>query len=137
VNLLVDINVLLDLVQQRQEFARPAAELFAAVETRRAVAYVAGHSITTAYYIIRRSDGPEVADHAVAGLLRVLDVVPVERRDLLRALTLGWRDFEDAVQAVCAEKIGAEFIVSRDPADFRESLVPVIAPQDAVERLQS
>jgi predicted nucleic acid-binding protein len=59
----------------------------------------------------------------------------VERHDLLRALALGWKDFEDAVQAVCAEKVGAEFIVTRDPDDFRASPVPVIAPRDAVARL--
>ena len=134
--LLIDINVLLDLLQRRQGFTKPAAELFAAVEMKRATGYVAAHTITTAYYIVRRSQGAPAAESAVLTLMRVIEVVPVERHDLLRALALGWNDFEDAVQAVCAEKVGAEFIVSRDLSDFRGSPVPAIAPPDALLRLR-
>lgn len=61
-------------------------------------------------------------------LLRVLGTVPVEREDLIRALSFGWSDFEDAVQAVCASKINADFIVTRDLHDFRASSVPAREP---------
>jgi hypothetical protein len=50
VNLLLDINVILDLVQQRNGFWKPAADLFAAIEAQGTSAFVAGHTITTAYY---------------------------------------------------------------------------------------
>ncbi|HYW14124.1 MAG TPA: PIN domain-containing protein [Longimicrobium sp.] len=61
-------------------------------------------------------------------LLRILDVVPAERADLSHALSLGWRDFEDAVQTVSASKAGADCIVTRDLKDFRASPVPARDP---------
>lgn len=115
--LLIDINVLLDVLQRRPEFVRPAARLFAAVEMKRVTAYVSAHTITTAYYIMRRANGGPVAESAVITMLRVLKVVSVDRADLIRALSFGWNDFEDAVQAVCADKVGADYIVTRDLGD--------------------
>jgi hypothetical protein len=47
---------------------------------------------------------------------------------LSHALSLGWREFEDAVQSVSATKAGADYIVSRDPKDFRDSTIPVRDP---------
>jgi len=136
VKLLLDINVLVDLLQQRGPFARPAARLFGAIEMKRAIGYVAGHTITTAYYLLRRGQSAPVAESAVLTLLRVVEVVPVEREDMMRALALGWNDFEDAVQATCASKIGADFIVTRDLQDFRGSAVPAREPGFVLPLLQ-
>lgn len=126
--LLIDINVLLYLLQRRAGFTRAAAQLFAAVEMKRATGYVAGHTLTTLFYIMRRGSGIPMAESAVLTLLRVLHVVPMEREDLMRALSFGWRDYEDAVQAVCADKIGADYIVTRDLEDFSGAPVPARDP---------
>jgi predicted nucleic-acid-binding protein len=136
VKLLIDINVLLDLLQRRGTFDRPAAQLFAAVEMKRAVGYVSGHTITTVYYIMRRGTSAPVAESAVLTLLRVLKVIPVDRDDMIRALGYGWSDFEDAVQSVCAAKIGADFIVTRDLQDFRGSAVPAREPASVLPLLK-
>jgi predicted nucleic acid-binding protein len=127
--LLLDINVFLDFIQQRAGLARSSAGLFAAIEMKRASAYVAGHTLTTAYYIVRRGHNAPIAESAVLTLLRVVDVVPLDRDDLLRAMALGWNDFEDAVQAVCASKVGADYIVTRNLRDFRRSSVPAHDPE--------
>lgn len=132
---LLDINILLDFLQRRPGFMKPAAELFAAIETRRAVGYVAGHTITTVHYIMRRSDGAVAAASAVSHLLQVLEVVPVERQDFIRALGMGWKDFEDAVQAVCADKVGADAIVTRDPKDFQGAAITVRSPAQVLALL--
>jgi len=137
VKVLLDINVVLDVLQRRPDFYRPAADLFAEAEAGRLSASIAGHTVTTAYYILRRSDGAQIAGEALRELLRIVDVVPVFRDDLQRALTMGWRDFEDAVQAVCAEKTGAEILVTRDLADFRTSTVPAVSPADALAMLSN
>jgi len=49
-----------------------------------------------------------------------------------RALTLGWRDFEDAVCAAAAEAAGCKAIVTRDPRGFTDSPVEVMEPEAAV-----
>ncbi|HEY0022081.1 MAG TPA: PIN domain-containing protein [Longimicrobium sp.] len=133
--LLVDTNVVLDLAQRRPGFAEAAAGVFAAIEAKRATGFVAGHTLTTAFYVIRRTEGTQSAALAIGDLLRVLEVVPVERADFMEALAFQWRDFEDAVQAVCAQKVGVDVIVTRDLADFRDSRIPAVSPVDALARL--
>jgi len=48
---------------------------------------------------------------------------------------MGWKDFEDAVQAVCASKVGADYIVTRDLHDFRGASVPVRTPAQVLTLL--
>jgi predicted nucleic acid-binding protein len=128
VKLLLDINVVMDVFLLRVPFVLDSAPLLAAVDDGKAEGYVAAHTVTTAYYLIAKNQGVQNARAAVAELLRMLRVVPAERADLHQALGLGWSDFEDAVQAVCASKVGADFIVTRDLQDFRASPIPAHEP---------
>jgi predicted nucleic acid-binding protein len=128
VKLLLDVNVVLDVALNRVPFVVDAARLLTAIDTGRAQGYVAAHTVTTVFYIIAKNQGFQSAVAAVAELLRILDVVPAERADLSQALSLGWKDFEDAVQSVSASKVGADFIGTRDPKDFHGAAVPVREP---------
>ena len=130
--LLVDINVLLDVFRQRQPWAADGARLLTAVEEGRATAYVAGHTVTTAHYVVERTQGTQAAALVVCELLRLVETVPVVNADLHHAIALGFRDFEDAVQAVCAIKIGADAIVTRDTRGFASSPVRVVTPGTAL-----
>lgn len=53
------------------------------------------------------------------------------------ALSLCWPDFEDAVCAAAAQACGCDAIVSRDPAGFPDSPVPVLDPETALAWLAS
>lgn len=126
--LLLDINVVLDVVLDRKPWSVEAAKLFDAVEAGEATAFVAGHTVTTAHYFLRKALGGGDAAAAIAEMLRVLEVVPVDKADFFHAAALGGRDFEDAVQIVCALKIAADYIVTRDERDFQGSAIPVRSP---------
>ncbi len=53
------------------------------------------------------------------------------------ALALSWPDFEDAVCAAAAQAKDCDAIVSRDPAGFPDSPVPVLDPETALAWLIS
>lgn len=122
--LLIDINVILDMVLGRKPWSAEAAELLTAVQEGRAEGCVAAHTITTAHYIIAKAQGKQAANRAISDLLRIVEVVPVDQADFHQALVLGLSDFEDAVQAACALKAGADFIVTRDEAGFTDLAIP-------------
>ena len=65
--LLIDINVLLDMFLQREPWGGDAAKLLSAIEAGRGTAYVAGHTITTAYYVVARAKGKPFAAAMVSG----------------------------------------------------------------------
>ena len=126
--LLLDINVLLDVVLERDPWARPAAELLAALETNKAQGFVAAHTLPTVYYVVAKSQNRNTATTAMHDLLRLLDVVPVEKQDFYRALSLPVDDFEDAVQAAAAFRIDAEYLVTRNEPDFKGASIATATP---------
>ena len=58
------------------------------------------------------------AREIVGLLLRLFEIVPVDEDRLLQALDLDLPDFEDAVQAACAEKAGVDALVTRNEPEF-------------------
>lgn len=113
----------------REPWAAEAALLFSAIQQGRAEGYLAGHTIPTIYYIVRENQKDRAAaSAAVSKLLRIFDVVATDRADFQQALGLDFADFEDAVQAACAMKISADYVVTRNPKDFKKFPVPPTPP---------
>lgn len=122
--LLLDINVLLDVLLDREPWSDGASRLLSAVESKKAEGFVAPHTLPTIYYVVAQSQDRKIARTAVADLLRILDVAPITKADFQRALELSMSDYEDALQAAAALKIGAEYLVTRNERDFRAAPVP-------------
>ena len=55
----------------------------------------------------------------------------------MQALSSGMGDFEDAVMAETAKRIGACCIVTRNTRDYTSCGVPVCTPGEFLERLAS
>ncbi|HEX9483287.1 MAG TPA: PIN domain-containing protein [Gemmatimonadaceae bacterium] len=132
VTVLLDTNVLLDVILDRTPWADDATTLLDRIARHEARGYVAAHAVTTVYYLVERAKGRGAATTAVSDLLDILDVVALEGADFRRALALGLKDYEDAVQAAACLKVGARFLVTRNERDFKSA--PVI-PRSAAEVL--
>ena len=48
----------------------------------------------------------------------------------LQLLISSWKDFEDAVQHESSIQNGADYLVTRNTADFKSALVRVITPEE-------
>jgi hypothetical protein len=133
---LLDLNIVMDVLARRQLFYENSAKVWAAAESGWVEGYIAAHSLTNIYYLLNRHCARKEAALAVADLMRVFSVATVGRDVLYQALTLGWKDFENAVQVVAAAQAGATFIVTRSPADYPNSPVPLISPGELLTNLQ-
>jgi hypothetical protein len=56
---------------------------------------------------------------------------------LWRALTLGWDDIGDAVQAISAHRANVDDVVTRNASDFTSSPVPAVTPSELLAILQT
>ena len=133
--LLIDVNIVLDVAFGRQPWAGDAALLLAEIVGGRAEGLVAGHTITTIHYIVAKEKGRQTAAAAITDLLRIVTVVPLETADFHQALVLGLNDFEDAVQATAAMKVGADYVVTRNGKDFRGAPVEARTPAEVLALL--
>lgn len=133
---LLDTNVLLDVLADREPWAEHSASVLARVERGEATGYVAAHTVTTLYYLLASHRDRTVAREKTRLLLRLLEVVPVDEDRLLQALDLPTADFEDAVQIACAEKRSVEVIVTRNQDDFQGTDLEVRSPAELLARLR-
>lgn len=125
---LVDLNVLLDVIQRREPHYAASASILSRITEGDLEGAVAGHALTTIYYIVSRFADRQSANRAVDWILRDMKVVPEGRDLFLRARSLKMGDFEDAVVASAAETMHCEWIVTRNVDDFAQSPVPAVTP---------
>ena len=124
----IDTNVILDVLLERLPFAEPAAHLLAQAERGQIQGFACATSITTIFYLARKSLGRVDARRQVADVLSILDVAPVNRVVLERAARSDIDDFEDAVVAESARQVNAQAILTRNERDFARSPIPVHSP---------
>lgn len=129
---LIDLDVILDVLQERQPFYTASAAVLAAAEIGRIEGWVAAHSVTTLHYLLSRHVGATKARGAIGDLLGVLEVAAVDGTVIRQALALPVVDFEDAVQVAAALAVGARCVVTRNLADYRSSPLPAYAPAEVL-----
>lgn len=132
---LVDTNVILDVLCNRKDFVMNALRVFQCCEAQRMTGYISALSIPNIVYIMRKELDPERIKEILHTLTMVFSVVELREGDLLKAAELPFGDYEDAIQSVCAARVRADYIVTRNGKDFANSIVPAIAPIDLLERL--
>ena len=123
-----DTNVILDVLLERLPFAEPAAILLARAERGVIQGFACATTVTTIFYLARKAVGRELARRQVADLLSILNVAPVNRAVLERAVESEIDDFEDAVIVESARQVQAQVILTRNERDFAKSPIPVHSP---------
>ena len=136
-SVLVDLNVILDVLQNRQPFYDESARVLDAVVRQEITGLLAAHSVTTLHYVLNRVRNREAAVAAISGLLSAFTIAAVDDSAIRKAFSWGWSDFEDAVQMAAAVNAGADYLITRNPRDFRQGIVPVVQPGALSALLQS
>jgi len=125
---LIDTNVVLDFLQEREPFVEDAAELFERIDAGEVEGFIAATTITNIYYIVRRAAGTKEALDAITQVLTDLHICAVDQTILEQAIALDFRDFKDAVQCACALAHVVDAIVTRDVSGFAGAEIPVMSP---------
>ena len=131
----LDLNVLLDVAQNRPPFYQDSEEVLARAREGDYETVISGHLLTTFHYVMAKFSGRPAADAAVDGLLADFTVAGADNALLLRARALPMPDFEDNVVAAVAEAAKCDYIVTRNVPDFAGSPVLAITPADFLKLL--
>lgn len=127
---LIDTNVVLDFLQEREPFVENAARLFERIDAGEIEGFIAATTVTNIYYIVRKAAGRVVAQDAIEQILSDLNICAVDLELLEQALALNFEDFEDAVQYACAIVHRVDAIVTRDRFGFVNAEIPIVLPED-------
>ena len=133
--LLIDANVILDVLLNRQDFVKASGTVWKLCETGKAKGYVSALTFANLVYIMRKQLDPEAIEDVLHKLNLIFDFTDFSVSDLTRAAELNWKDFEDAVQSVTAERVHADYIVTRNVRDFSRSKVIAFTPSELLARI--
>jgi predicted nucleic acid-binding protein len=124
----LDVNIVLDLLAQREPWVHDAAALFSLIDTGKAQGIVAAQTITTLHYLLSKHLNRTKASAALVEVVDLVEIAPVDGAVIQKGLALGWSDFEDAIQAVCALEAEVDYFATRNPQDFSALSIPVLSP---------
>lgn len=133
--LLIDANIILDVLFNRPEFVKDSALIWKLCETERAKGYVSALTFANLVYVMRKQLTPEKVKEVYRKLGLIFEFADFSVSDLTHATELNWKDFEDAVQSATAERIHADYIITRNVRDFSQSKVMAFTPSELLARI--
>ena len=74
-------------------------------------------------------------EEVIGKLGAIFTIADMKADDLKKAAIQPIDDYEDALQSVCASRIKADFIITRNLKDFKNSKVMAIKPSELIERM--
>jgi predicted nucleic acid-binding protein len=129
--LLIDTNVVLDVLLNRQPFCEDAAKVLKLVARRNIEEYISASAITDIYYIANKMirDKTKVRK-LIEQLLKVVKIAAVSSEEINKALELKWNDFEDSVQYSVALLADMDGIITRNTSDYIDSDINIWTPKE-------
>lgn len=133
--ILIDTNVILDVLCSREKFLEDSSKIWKLCEVKKLDGYVSALSIPNIVYILRKELTPEKTQQIIDQIFIVFNIIDLKTEDLKEAAAMKPSDYEDALQMICASRIKADFIITRNIKDFMESKITAIKPSELLERI--
>lgn len=133
--LLIDTNIVLDVLCNRKGFVENSSKVFKLCETKKLDGYLSAISVPNIAYILRKELSIEKLKSIIVKLNIIFSIIELKPNDLILATDLDFKDYEDALQSVCAKRIKADFIITRNTKDFKNSPVKAITPEQLFDRI--
>ena len=133
--LLIDANIILDVLLNRTEFVKDSSLIWKLCETEKAKGYLSSLTFANLVYIMRKQLDPEKIGDVFRKLNLIFEFVDFSVSDLTRAAEMKWPDFEDAVQSVTADRVHADYIITRNVRVFSASRVIAFTPSELLARI--
>jgi predicted nucleic acid-binding protein len=134
--LLIDTNLLVDYFGGRQPFCKSWDKINAMQLAGAAELWASAESYTDVFYLLRKAVGSDRLQAMFLESLDFINVCSIDAGDVRVAAERSWPDFEDCLIDVCAEKVKADYIISRDEKGFVRSRTEVFSPDGFFSHLE-
>ena len=127
---LVDTNILLDYLLCREPYDQAARDIVIACKQKQVSGCIAAHSVSSLFFVLRKAFSIEERRRLLRNLCELFEVECIDKVKILEALeNKDFSDFEDCLQMECANAFQADYIVTRNISDYKESKIPCIDPE--------
>jgi predicted nucleic acid-binding protein len=127
---LIDTNVLIDVIQEREPFYLDSKKVLRLVAERKIEGYVSVQSLKDIYYVTESSKMMKDPFKPIEQISFFFNIIDVSGEDSISALTSDVKDYEDALLGFSAMRNGIKTIITRNKKDFSELEMVVVDPRD-------
>jgi len=134
------MKVIIDILERREPFFADSYRIVQLGLQGMLDAFMGAGAITDVYYVINQSlrrqgiGDVSKAKEKIIALKTLVGIYDTTAPDIDAALALDMTDFEDAVVAATAKREGADYIVTRNEADFTGSPILAINPHEFLQQ---
>lgn len=132
---LIDTNIVIDFLLTREPFYKASSEIIKKCADGELTGTIAFHSVPNLWYILRKVPEDRRREW-IADICSFLKVIGASHEEVLNAVKMKkFRDFEDCLQDRCAKSAGAMYIITRNPADFKNSEILAVTPEEFLRNI--
>ncbi|WP_085022116.1 PIN domain-containing protein [Anaerovibrio sp. JC8] len=134
IRVLIDTNIVLDWLMQREPFNSEAKTILYACLHGKIRGYLTAHCLTDLFYILRKDMEVTKRKQVLLLLCRYFYIITEDYKTIKDTLeNQAWLDLEDGLQMQCAFNEKLDFIITRNIKDFETSKVPACLPNEFIE----
>jgi predicted nucleic acid-binding protein len=133
--LFLDTNIIIDYIGNNGEESDRAKLLDLPRLFGDSELVVSAKSYTDVFFVLKRYISSAKLQQAILDTLEGFQVCSIDADDIKSACQHSWDDFEDALIAVCAEKVDADYLITRD-SSFKHARIPAMTPQEFLDMMR-
>lgn len=131
---LIDTNVLLDYLLVREPYFNDAKQIIQMCVNGNINGCIAAHSIPNMFFILRKEFDVSERRKILISICKIFNIEAIDGNKIISALeNEKFSDFEDCLQMECANHYGAEYIITRNVADYKESIIKAVTPEEFIQ----
>jgi predicted nucleic acid-binding protein len=135
---MIDTDVILDFFFDRKPHSDNSTVILNQCELGQLEGYITPVIISNIYYILRRTAKHEKVIEKLKQLLKITQILQMNRQVIEKALDSDFKDFEDALQNFSAVNYGKiEVIITRNVKDYKKSEIGVLTPESFVKLINA
>ena len=131
---LLDTNIFMDVLCEREGLVDQSTTVLNWSERHPGESWMAWHSLANLHFLGIKYVGKGRTDSFINSMLEIFEISPTDTRSARLARMLPIPDFEDAMQVAAADRVKADFIITRNLKDYKKSPISAISPEEFVER---
>ena len=135
--ILLDTNVVLDVLLEREPHYSASSEVFIFSSKNDIKLFITSSIVTDLFYIISKVLSKKKAKNFLTNLLEIIDVCGVNKSTIMKSMKSDFEDLEDAVQYYAATEENIDIIITRNKKDYNLSEITVLTPDEFIKGVKS
>jgi len=135
--LFLDTNVVIDLLGERDPFYDSAAKIATLADKGKIQIFVSALTYSTTYYLLARFEDKEIVKEKIRKFKVIAETSDLTDKIVDKGLASKFSDFEDSLQYYSAVKMDCNILVTRNGKDFKESDIPILTPDEYLNRIKN